>query len=202
MRAPAKPRSSCAGTPRESTAWPSPRPTAAGSPPLSDDATVRLWDTAAGQEILALRAHADQVTGVAFGPDGRTIAASSKDHTLTIWDSKPMTVELREFRKASALVESLFASSLTRPLALDLILKDATISEPVRLRALALVKPFDQSLALHEAERVKSARLFQKPMLQPDVLSSLRHEKTLTEPVRRRGPGHCRRDAGIPRHPL
>ena len=56
---------------------------------------------------------------MAFSPDGSKIAASSKDRTLTIWDSEPMTADLRAFRKASAFVESLFASSLARPSVLD-----------------------------------------------------------------------------------
>jgi WD40 repeat protein/serine/threonine protein kinase len=53
----------------------------------SQDKTVRLWDTATCQEILALEGHTEDVTSVAFSPDGRRLASTSRDKTLRLWDT-------------------------------------------------------------------------------------------------------------------
>ena len=129
-------------------------------------------------------AAADQVTGVTFSPDGRTITASSSDRTLRIWDSTPISPESRVLRKSSALVESLFARFRATPQVLDSIRKDITIAEPVRASALKLAETFDKTLAVHDAERLVRM-LFQKPMLRSDVLAGLRQDKALSEPLRR-----------------
>ena len=52
----------------------------------------------------------------------------------------------------------------------------------MRACALELAGPLGHTLVVHEAERVVG-ELFQKPMLKPDVLASLRRDDTLSEPV-------------------
>jgi WD40 repeat protein len=37
--------------------------------------------------MLTLRGHADDVTGIAFSPDGRRLATSSWDRTVKVWDA-------------------------------------------------------------------------------------------------------------------
>ena len=49
----------------------------------SDDGTVKLWNTATGNEVRALRGHA---THLAYSPDGRTIALVSSGRNLMLWD--------------------------------------------------------------------------------------------------------------------
>jgi hypothetical protein len=53
----------------------------------SNDHTARLWDTASGEELLALRGHEDTVNSVAFSTDGRRILTSSGDGTAKVWDA-------------------------------------------------------------------------------------------------------------------
>jgi WD40 repeat protein len=51
---------------------------------------VKLWDTATGQEVFALRAETDGSPSLAFSPDGHRLAVSCGDGTVKIWDARPL----------------------------------------------------------------------------------------------------------------
>ena len=46
---------------------------------------IKLWDVAAGRELLSLPGHKSTVTALAFFPDGNRLASVSLDQTLRIW---------------------------------------------------------------------------------------------------------------------
>ena len=52
----------------------------------ADDAAVRLWDVSTGKEVGKLEGHDRHILSVAFAPDGKTLASSSFDGTIRIWD--------------------------------------------------------------------------------------------------------------------
>jgi tetratricopeptide (TPR) repeat protein len=142
-----------------------------------------LLDTITGQEVLALRGNMGSVQAVAFSPDGRTLAAAGNDGNIKLWDSAPLTPELKKLREAQSLVDVLFARGRTVAEVLAAIPRDVTIGDDVRERALALVEPRSRVLAVREVERLVQSR-FDKLLFREDVLASLRADHALSEPAR------------------
>jgi chemotaxis signal transduction protein len=51
------------------------------------DTTVKVWDTATGQDLFTYRGHTQVVHTVAFHPSGRRLASGGLDHVLRVWDA-------------------------------------------------------------------------------------------------------------------
>jgi WD40 repeat protein len=64
---------------------------------------LRLWDAATGEELVRLPGHSDYVHSLAFSPDGKTLASSSGDTTLRLWDTEPLRLRSQARRAAEAL---------------------------------------------------------------------------------------------------
>jgi WD40 repeat protein len=55
---------------------------------VPDDKSVRVWDAKTGEQLRELQGHTDNVTSVAFSPDGNRIVSGSWDKSVRVWDAK------------------------------------------------------------------------------------------------------------------
>jgi WD40 repeat protein/ABC-type branched-subunit amino acid transport system substrate-binding protein/DNA-binding SARP family transcriptional activator len=53
-----------------------------------EEGTTQVWDTRAGQQVLALRGHQGKVWGAAISGDGSRLATGGSDQTVRVWDAR------------------------------------------------------------------------------------------------------------------
>jgi len=63
----------------------------------SNDATLKLWEVATGNELRTLKGDTNGVNSIAFSPDGRNLLSGSADGTLRLWEVATGK-ELRRFK--------------------------------------------------------------------------------------------------------
>jgi WD40 repeat protein len=61
------------------------------------DCSVTVWETETGRRVFSLAGHGDEVTSVAFTPDGKRLVSGSFDKTASLWDLETGK-EIRRFR--------------------------------------------------------------------------------------------------------
>ena len=62
---------------------------------------IELWDIGAETQTATLYGHGDQVSTLAFSPDGTTFASGSADGTILLWDTQLVLPHPRTLTKLS-----------------------------------------------------------------------------------------------------
>ena len=55
-----------------------------------ESAPIIVWNIETGENVATLSGHPSSIISLAFSPDGKTLASSSGDGTITLWDMKPI----------------------------------------------------------------------------------------------------------------
>jgi tetratricopeptide (TPR) repeat protein len=108
---------------------------------------------------------------VVFSPDGKRIVGETFDNTVTVWDSQPLTPELRDERLTVSVLESLYAGR-TRAELLEAIAKDPRLTAAVRERALELAGPYWENQEMARALRLVQD-LLARGMLKEELIAEI-----------------------------
>lgn len=110
----------------------------------SYDETVKLWNTETGQELRTFTGYAGQINAVAFTPDGSRLISASEGGSVEVADASVLTPESLIELEARNVLQLLKEKGCSQADAADLILKNRTIAELVRQKAVALVGDYLQ----------------------------------------------------------
>jgi len=144
------------------------------------DRTVRIWDAATGEELMTLRGHESAVWTVAFSPDGRRIVSGADRGEIKIWDVGTGLELIDLYEDPTYTVRSAVFSPDGKSICVG--------SDAGGIVLLESVEP----AAGREARRIWNSanslvdELYEKHDLYEDVISKLRDDDNIVEPVRKK----------------
>jgi len=74
----------------------------------SGNGTIKVWDTATGEEVITFREHTAAVNCLAFSPGGRRLASASSDGTVKIFSTVGQIYDLGDDSRGVALASARF----------------------------------------------------------------------------------------------
>ena len=119
----------------------------------SADRTIKVWD-AAGKELTTLRGHKDWVSNIAFSPDGKTLASTSHDRTMRMWNLE-LAMKLADQVKQTA--TKLSTNKEAAQKAADGLTPAQTEADKAKSRAEAITAVLDARKLPNELKQIQAA---------------------------------------------
>ena len=110
----------------------------------SSDQTVKIWDSATGKELFALKGHAGPVTSVAFSPDGQRLASANDDGSIHLWETTNVSPEIQHRRATNQMVADLFGQMPLRADVLERLRTLPGMSPSRRQEAIAVAQTYPE----------------------------------------------------------
>jgi tetratricopeptide (TPR) repeat protein len=108
------------------------------------DQTVRIWDSATGKELSALKGHARTFGSVAFSPDGQRLASANEDGSIHLWETTSVSREVQHRRATNQMVADLFGQMHLRVDALERLRTLPAMSPSRRHEVLAVAETYPE----------------------------------------------------------
>ena len=110
----------------------------------SHDQTVKIWDSATGKELFALKGHVSIVRGVAFSSDGQRLASANQDGSIHLWETS-ISPEIQHRRATSQMVADLFGQMPLRADVQERLRTLPGMSPSRRQEAIAVAQTFPEN---------------------------------------------------------
>jgi WD40 repeat protein/tRNA A-37 threonylcarbamoyl transferase component Bud32/Flp pilus assembly protein TadD len=149
------------------------------------DGIINVWDTTSGDEVWTSKARGSAAFAVAFSTDGWRLASAHGDGTVRMWEAPAHIPEARVEREALGVVEYLYSRPSAEADIRQSLLRDRTISEPVRRKALAFTELFE-GRQVEERALGLVRRLSAVLPLKAEVIEGIRNEGVIDGRVRQR----------------
>jgi Flp pilus assembly protein TadD len=117
----------------------------------SFDQTVRIWDSATGKELFALKGHAGRVWSVAFSPDGQRLAFGNEDGSIHLWETASVSREVQYHRAINQMVAHLFGQMPLRADVLERLRTLPGMSPSRRQEVIAVAQAYPEDSSALDA---------------------------------------------------